>query len=109
MPIIQLPIDEQKLRAFRDLEKKVSDVEMRKGAAEHAQRLAHDAYQNAKAGAVRGMNSWDALGPLHVIAMQKTFEAEKLANEASSLAAELQSAKPVLIEEVVRAARELIK
>jgi hypothetical protein len=109
MALIQLPIDEQKLTAFRTLEKKCAEIEKRKNDAEKAQREAHETYQNAKAGAVRNMNSWEALGPLHVIAMQRTFESEKLQAEASTAATELQAAKPVLVEEIVRAARDLIK
>jgi len=106
---MQLNVDDQKVIAFRELEKRVADIETRKQVAEKKQREAHETYQNAKAGAVRGMNSWDALGPLHVAAMQATYEMEKLQAEASTAATELQAAKPVMVEEVLRAARITVK
>lgn len=106
---MQLNVNDQKVTAFRTLEKKVDELEKLKNAAEKVMRSAQDAYNNGKSGCARNMAPWESLGPLHVTMMKATFDYEQLNNAHTAATAELQSAKPVMVDEVIRAAREAIK
>lgn len=106
---MQLNVNDQKVLAYRALEKKVAELELLRNAAEKQMKAAQDAYNNGKQGAARNMAAWDSLGPLHVTERKAAFDFDKLTTAYNEANAELQTAKPVMVDEVLRAAREAVK
>lgn len=102
---INLPIDERKLRAFVELEKKVQKLKADKDAAEKAQDKAQGVYNNARQAALQGMADWNAVGPAHIEVMKGSLEMEKLTAAQSAATSDLQNGRAVLVEEVIKAAR----
>jgi hypothetical protein len=105
---MNLPIDDTKLKTFLALEKRVDALTKSLKAMEEAKNRCLEDYANKKAGAIRAMSPWEAMGPAHVLVMQRTKDYEDLSNALAAATNELQSAKPVLVDEILRAARAAI-
>lgn len=108
MPIVTLTVDEQKVRAFVDLERKANAIKDQKEKTEKAKDAATGEYNNARQAAFQGMAGWEAMGPLHIKVMQLSRDFERLSEEYNKATNELGQAKPVLIEEVLRSARMVV-
>ena len=105
---LNLPIDERKIRGFIELEKKVQKLKADKDAVDRAHQEAQGSYNNARNAAIQGTASWDVCGMAHAEATKLSVDLEKLNTAQSAAVSDLQNARAVLVEEVIKAARKAV-
>jgi hypothetical protein len=105
---MNLDIDERKIRPFVELEKKVQKLKAEKDLAEKSMTRLQEAYNNARQAALQGMADWAKVGPAHIDVLKLSQELEKLSAAVQTAQNDLNNARPVLVDEVLKIARAAI-
>lgn len=105
---MNLTVDDQKVRVYVELERKVGKLKEEKDKLEKAVQVSQESYNNAKYAAFQGQASWDGAGATHIAYLKLQREFENTSNAHSAANNDLSNAKHVVVEELLRAARAAV-